>query len=130
MTNFETWGARVTLFAILVFMITMSVCRADGRDWTTADKVLMSSTIAVLAADMLQTQESMKIRHDDNPILEHLGPNGVVPYFVGAALLTYYAADHLSGWKRKALLGTVIVLESVCIIHNGRDNGIGISLSY
>lgn len=133
MNNLEKWealAARIALAFILIMLFLHGIGYA-GEKWDRGDKVLLGVAISGLAVDCMQTLDiyrnpieyrdgHRRRRQEDNPIIQGLGENGVVPYFVAVGLLTYYGADHLHGWKRKALLVTVGVVQAIVVTRNGQ----------
>lgn len=120
---------RIVMYIALLFSLLVAPAYAGWNDWDRVDKALFTSLTALAFVDMQQTNYIMNNDNykELNPVINTLGKDMVVPYFVGSMVLSYFIADALPGKYRKVFLGVCNAVEIYWTTNNKR---IGVKISF
>lgn len=115
---------------MLLLAISSNSFAFEAEPFDTKDKLLLGTTVALLAVDWLQTRYIVESEHfyEKNPILgKNPSKNEVNIYFAAVTAGIVAVSYMLPSDYRKSVLTGVILLQSVTVIKN---NSIGIKLEF
>lgn len=121
-TSAASSGGRGIIGKRLVEQSTLcGPCVALASDpWDTTDKVLFGASIVTAAADVITTRQAIDNGGMEvNPIYGDNPSTGRLVAVKGAFLVVrYLVADQLTGWWRKAFIGSSIMFEAYASHNN------------
>lgn len=121
---------KAIILTIIYLILSCSAFAKPFDGWDKCDKTLFTSFTVFSTIDCLQTKyifDNPAKYKENNFIINKFGKKGVVPYFVGTTIVSYFIADHLKPQYRKVFLVTINAIEINATRHNYR---IGIKIRF
>lgn len=112
---------KTIIISIIVLLLSGNSTLAADK-WNTTDKVLVTAMWTARMIDMKQTLYiyDSHLYEENGPVMKKIGEDGVVPWFVGTAIVFHYVAHILPGkWRTPFLVG-VNIGSWAPVIHNRR----------